>query len=947
MWKTQQLVVSLSEPELGIGLIDKIDTQRNLLDVTFAQTGERRIFSVQSAQLRRFTRSPGQKARLATGEIVLIEAIIEKDGLFQYKFAESTYWEYELSFPNHQESQAIKAFEGGFATSPEAFELRTKARHIEKLQRSSPVAGFVGAKLNPLAHQLYVASELSSRERVRAVLADEVGLGKTIEAGLVFARLRAQARAGRVLLVVPESLINQWVFEMYNRFNELFAIFDPARLESEWDEEQVFDAAQKIIVSLESLSNEPHILAGILNTSWQLVIVDEAHHLRYGENEPNRQWLAVKTLGNQVDHLLLLTATPQIFGLENEFGLLNIVDESRFSDLHDFYLETKKGRKSASLAKKLRQNKLEPQDLLALEKLLSAHEVQKFTADPSPKQRKKLIQSLVDRHGTGRVLFRNRRARLSGFPTRNVVLCPLATPKIYWQEIADIDQSNDASLLDLACGIHFNRHAKNPKWDWLLNFLAAHQHEKTLIMCRLGKDAELVYKMLLKHLDKAKMSLFHEGLTPIERDIQAVHFLKEGGANILIASEIGGEGRNFQAAINLVFWDIPKLPNILEQRIGRLDRIGQGKAIFIYIPFLEKTPEEVFVRWYHQGFDAFATACSWANLILEEVVSSLLKNFSLALVEKTPEQIDKNLTKLLSKTQEFYKSQTKKQASLNDYLLDLNSFNEKKGLALKEQVFDCDDDVTLETFFKACLDYFGVDYMDLDANGSIVIEPDSLSFLDQIPGLSKEDAHSFVFDREIALVREEAYFVSYDHFITEGLIATLLAKGDGLFSLAQWQQSPYRGILVRLLFLIENTAPKFLAIDRFLSQNAFELNLLYDGKKVFLIPDNKLPTHDSLSSLSPEVLHKNPQLQQVVSSLIKKGETRAKEKFHEDLRGAKLKAKEILDHEVNRLEELAKFNPTVSKEELLLIRERRKKALHALDESQVVIDAIQVIYCQG
>ena len=102
-----------------------------------------------------------------------------------------------------------------------------------------------------------------------------------------------------------------------------------------------------------------------------------------------------------------------------------------------------------------------------------------------------------------------------------------------------------------------------------------------------------------------KLALFHEGLTLMQRDRNAAFFAEADGARVLLCSEIGSEGRNFQFAHRLALFDLPANPELLEQRIGRLDRIGQSATIQIFVPYLRGTESEVLARWYHEGLNAF------------------------------------------------------------------------------------------------------------------------------------------------------------------------------------------------------------------------------------------------------------------------------------------------------------------------------------------------------
>jgi ATP-dependent helicase HepA len=134
---------------------------------------------------------------------------------------------------------------------------------------------------------------------------------------------------------------------------------------------------------------------------------------------------------------------------------------------------------------------------------------------------------------------------------------------------------------------------------WLAALLKQLGDQKVLLICRTRELASEIHEKLLREIN-VNAALFHEGLTMMQRDRHAAFFADEDGARVLLCSEIGSEGRNFQFAHHLVLFDLPRDPELLEQRIGRLDRIGQTSTIHIHVPFIKQTTEEVLARWYHE-----------------------------------------------------------------------------------------------------------------------------------------------------------------------------------------------------------------------------------------------------------------------------------------------------------------------------------------------------------
>jgi ATP-dependent helicase HepA len=298
-------------------------------------------------------------------------------------------------------------------------------------------ADLSAAGLILIPHQLYLASEVSGRMVPRVLLADEVGLGKTIEACLILHRLLLTGRAQRVLILVPDSLVHQWFVELLRRFNLWFHIFDEERcdaIETANADANPFLDDQLVLASLSLFTGKERRIAQALAASWDLLVVDEAHHLGWTPESVSPEYALVEALGRQTPGLLLLTATPEQLGMASHFARLRLLDPDRFYDLNEFIREAESYRDVARLAEKLLGDRpLTDGDVTKLAQIL---------ADTEASVRSKLAQigagadavraelrdALLDQHGTGRVMFRNTRATIRGFPKRVARLCPLPTP---------------------------------------------------------------------------------------------------------------------------------------------------------------------------------------------------------------------------------------------------------------------------------------------------------------------------------------------------------------------------------------------------------------------------------------------------------------------------------------------------------------------------------------
>src|SRR5690606_37416301 len=319
----------------------------------------------------------------------------------------------ELQLSAHvQLTTPLQRLTSGQVDSLAAYQLRVETfGHIHRRQQSK-VAGLLGARTSLLPHQIYIAAEVAQRFAPRVLLADEVGLGKTIEAGLILHQQLHTDRASRVLIVVPTPLLHQWLVEMLRRFNLRFSIFDGERIAAAREEDadsNPFDAEQLVLCSLEWLCGDTDAQALAQQAGWDLLIVDEAHHLHWQESGASDDYRCVEALAAVSSGLLLLTATPEQAGIESHFARLRLLDPARYNDLAQFKAEE---------ANYLQLNAL-VQELLAKPGKIPA-KLKKMLGDDIGADTDSIIRQLLDRHGTGRVLFRNTRNAVAGFPERHV-----------------------------------------------------------------------------------------------------------------------------------------------------------------------------------------------------------------------------------------------------------------------------------------------------------------------------------------------------------------------------------------------------------------------------------------------------------------------------------------------------------------------------------------------
>lgn len=626
--------ISDTESDLGLGTVVALDART--VTLMFAASEENRVYARSDAPVTRVIFNVGDVVDSQQGWSLQVEQVVEDQGVYTYLGTRVDTEESGVALREIFLSNQIrfnkpqdKLFAGQIDRM-DNFVLRYRALANQYQQHKSPMRGLCGMRAGLIPHQLYIAHEVGRRHAPRVLLADEVGLGKTIEAGMIIHQQVLTGRAERILIVVPETLQHQWLVEMMRRFNLHFSIFDEERCVEAFSEaDNPFETQQYVLCSLDFLRKSRQRFEQALEAEWDLLVVDEAHHLEWHPEKPSREYQVIEALAEQTPGVLLLTATPEQLGRESHFARLRLLDADRFYDYEAFVKEEEQyapvadavtalfsGEKLSDEAKNKITELLSEQDVEPLFKALESH----ASEDEIALARQELIDNLMDRHGTGRVLFRNTRAAIKGFPVRNVHLLPLEIPSQYTTSMrvagmlgGKLTPEARAMKMLYPEEIFQEFEGEESSWwqfdsrvNWLLEKVKAKRSEKILVIASRASTA-LQLEQALREREGIRATVFHEGMSIIERDKAAAYFAQEeGGAQVLICSEIGSEGRNFQFANQLVMFDLPFNPDLLEQRIGRLDRIGQKRDIDVYVPYLTETSQAILARWFQEGLNAFA-----------------------------------------------------------------------------------------------------------------------------------------------------------------------------------------------------------------------------------------------------------------------------------------------------------------------------------------------------
>ena len=902
--------VSASEPELGLGIVIEVMAKR--VTMLFLACAERRVYVQDNSPLTRVRFLVGDSIETEDGQSGIINKVIEHEGRVRYQIVyqhnDLIIDEIALS-PHLQFNKPQDKLFLGQAEAGRWFSLRYETwKHLQRLQRSD-VKGLLSGRAALIPHQLYIAHEVARRDKVRVMLADEVGLGKTIEAGLILQHRLHLGLSSRLLLIVPESLLHQWLVEMLRRFNLKFSLFDELRCQ-EIDEENPFLSAQLVLCSLDFFQQNPHRKEQALLANWDIVVVDEAHHLQWNEREPSDSYLFIEQLAQLVNGLILLTATPEQSGRQTHFAQLRLLDADRFHSFTVFLAEQQAFEPIARLAENiLASNALDFQGKELLSELIDKKLCQDFLqATDSSDLQSEVINQLIDRHGTGRILFRNSRHVVQGFPEREFYAYPLQ---------GDAENSRDIYL------------------HWLVEQLKELNDVQVLLICKQA-SAVLDLQKTLRDKHALKVAAFHEGMSIIERDRAAAYFAdQESGVQVLLCSEIGSEGRNFQFVHHLILLDLPENPDLLQQRIGRLDRIGQQHIIKIHVPYIVGTQQHSLCRWYAKGlrlFQANSNAASAVYRIQKQQLSGVCSSVS----QDGLDELVENARVLIRKIEaELHQSR--------DLLLELNSCRKELAEQLISDIQEISDAPALWQYMEDIFDCFGVD-SEYHSAGCAILQMGETQRTTHFPHIP-EDGVTVTLNRDIALAREDMQFLSWEHPMVAAAMDLVLSDniGNAAISIVKHEALPAGLYLLECLFLVECSAPLSLQLSRFLP--ATPVRVLIDEKQDDLTEqvlhdellelDDKIETEQITAFIATE--HKN------INAMLATAEQQAETQMQTIIHAAGDSMLKALAVEIKRLSALSKVNSGIKEEEIEALKEKAIASHGYINDAKLRLDAVRFI----
>ena len=552
-WTSGDYLTHRFNPELGIGRISALEARS--LVVEFPRSGTTLRLATSADVLIPVDLSPGRPVRVTSTqrETTIVERL--QDGTL--KLANGGSEPPHALWPLELEGALVERLALGELDDVDDFVTRMNILHLRAIREADGLGSFLGGRVRLFPHQLHVAERASATDPVRWLLADEVGLGKTIEASLILNRLVHTGRVTRAMVVAPETLTVQWLGELWRKYHQVFALLDSDRLADVGrdfgDDFNPFELHQRTVISLEMLIARPHLTEQAVKAGIDLLVVDEAQRLRRPPGHPGGPaWRAVAPIADLGRHVLLLSATPLEDDAHGFFRLLQLLRPQEFPEDTSFEARLQTGTPLPACTSSTRRadiGGLPPRVGIPID-----------LAGPASARLRETVERAVRATAAPTVVAE----RLKIDRVRRALSSGVA--------LAAVLGADEDGLRKQALAMD----AADARVEWLVAQAIRWRtaKEKTLVFVAHRETLEML-RTALSHRAQLATGTFHEELSTVRRDTEVARFREADGPSLLISTECGGEGRNFEFCRRLVLFDLPWKPSVVEQRIGRLDRIGR------------------------------------------------------------------------------------------------------------------------------------------------------------------------------------------------------------------------------------------------------------------------------------------------------------------------------------------------------------------------------------
>lgn len=681
--------------------------------------------------------------------------------------------------------------------------LNNIARMLHLAYSNNKILSLSNSRTSILAHQVESTYVVINSLNHRYILADEVGLGKTVEAGLVIKELIYRYSYKRIMVAAPASLLVQWQHELDEKFGERFELCDRKYLErirKNNPGQNPWACMEKIICSLDFIKNEK-FREELAASEWDGVIFDEAHRIRRDAQSGTILYDAAEIISDRTKSLLLLTATPFRGKLEELFYLVRLVDKNLLGPYNSFYEEFCNPDADLSELKKklssvlLRRTKREiggftkrhartirfelyPDERLLYEET-TRYVVEEFNRAMQTENRAvgfimTVFQKLLDSSSCAlKSALLNRKRTLTQLLDKTVL--SVSAVELFEEEdiAAILDEEEgfvDAEtiyknveelkeeiatierLIDLANAIKKDK--KGEKLKKMIDGLKRDGHKKFLIFTQFRTTQDYICKILSDY----RVDVFNGSMDKDAKELAIDNFKKD--TEILICTEAGGEGRNMQFCNILFNYDLPWSPLKIEQRIGRLHRFGQKSDVFIYNFSTKNTVAERVLDVLSHKLHLFEESIGQPDVMLGQIEDELsLTSLFMSIRNRKSKDHEKEIEEAYSRARSsFEKLSALTVASRMDF-----NYDEYYRITQKERVFSNEQ-----------LEQFMLLYSSVKAGPFTGIKSGKPKCYRLVQDTISEYKHG-TFSSETALKDQSIDFLAFGHPIVDSAIDDALA----------------------------------------------------------------------------------------------------------------------------------------------------------------------------
>lgn len=687
-------------------------------------------------------------------------------------------------------------------THPYLMQLALTAVELKLTHTYDKLSSLSNSRTRLLPHQIESTYIVANSLKPRFILADEVGLGKTIEAALIMKELIFRKGYKRVLIVAPSPLLVQWKQELKNKFNEDFTILKRKNFKADLQDECNWQKFDHVITSIDFIKN-PRYAEEVLDKHWDIVIFDEAHRLRRDYSKVTRAYLFAEKIAKKSECLLLLTATPFRGKLEELFYLVHLVDPNILGSYHtfvnDYIIGGKMDLKEKISKVLLRRRKVEIGGFtkrFAKTVLIELSDVERqfynetteyvrreynlamgtknkaigfvmvvfqklldssvFALLQALIKRKFMLETRLHRFGMGKVSIED----WDPDETENIEEFIGELDEAIWQDLKNLRREILTLNRLILLGKTIKEDRKSIKLKETLLKLRREGNKKFIIFTQFRTTQEYLYSILSPDFD---VSLFH-GSQSMDQKEEAIQNFKQK-TEILICTEAGGEGRNLQFANILFNYDLPWSPLKIEQRIGRVHRFGQKKNVYIFSFASKDTVAERILQVLTNKIKLFEDSIGVSDALLGTIEHEL--DFHSSLMKfvtgsKTQEELEQELDLRVKVAEQGFQ---KLNNLVTPRLLDFNLQDYYNHTLLERQF----DNTHLEEFISS----FDRNFPEISG---IELEPAENKIYRVKSG---KDWKLATFDSEEALQNDSLEFLAFGHPVVENAISYFIQNKLG------------------------------------------------------------------------------------------------------------------------------------------------------------------------